>query len=516
MKVGSLVAVLASFVVGLPVGIVLLLGGSDQCAGVGDVPAPSAAAANGIPANYLALYQAAGQQYGLPWTLLAAIGSIESDHGRSTAPGVSSGSNSAGAMGPMQFVAGTWRGYGVDGDHDGDKDVYDPRDAIPGAANYLRASGAPGNLHDAIFAYNHAEWYVQKVLAGMRLFAATAPTSSASARAADTTTAAPAATTAVLNLGDSLAQGTAAPLRAALGDRTLTSLTARSRTSSQGLATLRSVADVPPTVVVQLGTNDTDVSTFRANVLSVLAIARRAQARVLWVNISRPPLGGSRDSQLNAVLAQAAASHDNLTIVDWHAAVATGDVVLDDDVHPSAPGYAARARLIADALGDSATSGPVTPEGSCSDLGGVSLGSGSGEFTLAPTANRPGVPLTAEMTAYVTRMATFYEGLLVVTYGTNHGQFVAGTNRESDHWQGNGVDFGMVANGGTNDGPVGDAIAAAAFMAAGVPHDAAIARGRAGGATTIVSNGLRIQIIWKVDGEVGNHHDHVHVGIGRA
>ena len=73
----------------------------------------------------------------------------------------------------------------------------------------------------------------------------------------------------------------------------------------------------------------------------------------------------------------------------------------------------------------------------------------------------------------------------------------------------------MVANGGTDDGPVGDAIAASAFLAAGLPRDVAISRARAGGAQTIVSNGLRIQIIWKSD-VGGNHHNHVHVGIGTA
>ena len=70
-------------------------------------------------------------------------------------------------------------------------------------------------------------------------------------------------------------------------------------------------------------------------------------------------------------------------------------------------------------------------------------------------------------------------------------------------------------NHGTDDGPVGDAIAASAFLAAGLPRDVAISRARAGGAQTIVSNGLRIQIIWKSD-VGGNHHNHVHVGVGPA
>ena len=101
------------------------------------------------------------------------------------------------------------------------------------------------------------------------------------------------------------------------------------------------------------------------------------------------------------------------------------------------------------------------------------------------------------MSAFVSRMATFYDGRLVISTGTNHDQYTLSGN-VSDHYSGNGVDLGMAANGGTDDGPVGDRIAAAAFLAAGLPRDVAIARARAGGAQTIVSNGLRIQIIWKI------------------
>jgi hypothetical protein len=75
----------------------------------------------------------------------------------------------------------------------------------------------------------------------------------------------------------------------------------------------------------------------------------------------------------------------------------------------------------------------------------------------------------------------------------------------------------MALNHGTDDGPVGDRIAAAAFLAAGLPRDTAFALARAGGSQTIVSDGLRIQVIWKIDTrELGDHHDHVHVGIGPA
>jgi len=143
-------------------------------------PRASTAAA-AIPAAYLAGYHKAGAQYGIPWTVLAGIGEIESDQGRSDAPGVHSGANPAGAAGPMQFGIGglagnTWGGtpihpasehtggYGIDGDHDGIVDVYDPGDAIPSAAAFLKAHSAPGNIQAALFAYNHSSQYVSDVL----------------------------------------------------------------------------------------------------------------------------------------------------------------------------------------------------------------------------------------------------------------------------------------------------------------------------------------------------------------
>ena len=79
-------------------------------------------------------------------------------------PGRPLGENFAGAGGPGQFLAATWERYGVDGDGDGVKDRYDPADAIPGTANLLRQNGAPGDYGRAIFAYNHASWYVDDVL----------------------------------------------------------------------------------------------------------------------------------------------------------------------------------------------------------------------------------------------------------------------------------------------------------------------------------------------------------------
>ena len=131
---------------------------------------PSGTALADIPATYLGLYRSAGSRFGIDWAVLAGIGKVETDHGRSVAPGVHSGVNSYGCCaGPMQFSivgpgGGTWGSYGVDGNQDGRRDVYDPADAIPGAANYLRASGAPGDYRRALFAYNHSAAYGIEVL----------------------------------------------------------------------------------------------------------------------------------------------------------------------------------------------------------------------------------------------------------------------------------------------------------------------------------------------------------------
>jgi hypothetical protein len=131
---------------------------------------PSPAARADIPTSYLALYrQAAGRCPGLSWSVLAAIGKVESDHGRSRLPGVRSGWNRAGAAGPMQFGIGVgragnaWGRYGADFDRDGRTSVYDPGDAIPAAARYQCAAGAPRRLDRALYAYNHSWAYVAKV-----------------------------------------------------------------------------------------------------------------------------------------------------------------------------------------------------------------------------------------------------------------------------------------------------------------------------------------------------------------
>jgi murein DD-endopeptidase MepM/ murein hydrolase activator NlpD len=124
---------------GLPTG---LLGGFEQ----------------GPPAYLIPIYKEAGHRYHVPWRVLAAINGIETDYGRNLTV------SSAGALGWMQFMPDTWREWAVDADGDGHLNPYSPLDAIFTAARYLKASGASRDLPAAIFAYNHADWYVADVL----------------------------------------------------------------------------------------------------------------------------------------------------------------------------------------------------------------------------------------------------------------------------------------------------------------------------------------------------------------
>lgn len=155
----------------LLIGLVIAVapGGAASAEDTGHGGSPTELAKRDIPPPYLRWYMDAAQTCpGLSWAVLAAIGKVETDHGRSTLPGVRSGENYAGAGGPMQFLASTWAAYGVDGNRDGRKDRHDPADAIHGAAKYLCANGAGKGgkqLERAIWHYNHADWYVRKVLA---------------------------------------------------------------------------------------------------------------------------------------------------------------------------------------------------------------------------------------------------------------------------------------------------------------------------------------------------------------
>jgi cell wall-associated NlpC family hydrolase len=153
-----LVAILAA---AAGAGLASLLGGGDAT--------PSATATSDIPAAMLALYQQAATTCpGLPWTVLAAIGTVESDNDQSTLPGVHSGANSAGAEGPMQFEPATFAAYDTPIPPGGANppSPYDPTDAVYAAARMLCANGGENgaNLNQAVYDYNHSDSYVAEVL----------------------------------------------------------------------------------------------------------------------------------------------------------------------------------------------------------------------------------------------------------------------------------------------------------------------------------------------------------------
>jgi murein DD-endopeptidase MepM/ murein hydrolase activator NlpD len=106
----------------------------------------------------LPIWQGAGQAYGVPWSVLAAINKVESGFGANMGP------SSAGAIGWMQFMPDTWTRWGVDADGDGVADPWNATDAIYSAARYLAATGAATDIRGAVFSYNHADWYVNEVL----------------------------------------------------------------------------------------------------------------------------------------------------------------------------------------------------------------------------------------------------------------------------------------------------------------------------------------------------------------
>jgi cell wall-associated NlpC family hydrolase len=109
-------------------------------------------------AALLPIWQAAGDTYGIPWEVLAAINKVETGFGRNLGP------SSAGAVGWMQFMPSTWARWGIDANGDGIADPNNPTDAIFSAARYLDGCGGQFDITRAIYCYNHASWYVNEVM----------------------------------------------------------------------------------------------------------------------------------------------------------------------------------------------------------------------------------------------------------------------------------------------------------------------------------------------------------------
>ncbi|MBO0729133.1 MAG: bifunctional lytic transglycosylase/C40 family peptidase [Acidimicrobiaceae bacterium] len=173
-----------------------LVVGVGQPAEARNAAAPATVA--GIPAAYLAAFEASGVRFGVPWPVLAGIYRVECDFGQSDLPGCRRGTeNAAGAQGPGQFLPGTWRrglapheiipvgpptagnddGFATDGDGDGIADPWDVADAVASTARMLQADGAANDASGAVFAYNHDPAYVQHVLSLAASYRAASPAS---------------------------------------------------------------------------------------------------------------------------------------------------------------------------------------------------------------------------------------------------------------------------------------------------------------------------------------------------
>lgn len=198
-KAAAAVVTAAAIITAFPLLIIVLATASpgapaqaaDPSAGTGGLgEEPSSLARTGIPVRYLAWYIGAAQTcQGLPWAVLAGIGKVESDHGQSDLPGVHAGANAAGAEGPMQFLPATFGEFAIDADPAQPVSPYDPVDAIYTAARMLCADGArggsPTGINQAIFAYNHASWYVTEVLSWAARYASPGGSATAAPLPAD-------------------------------------------------------------------------------------------------------------------------------------------------------------------------------------------------------------------------------------------------------------------------------------------------------------------------------------------
>lgn len=319
----------------------------------------------------------------IDWHFVASIAAQECDFGRCA--GVDQ-VNGSGCIGPMQLGVGGACGdffgtYRTDGDGDGSVSPTDPEDAVATAINGLkRGKGAPGRggsyqqYRQAACGYYGAcadavVNYADEVMARAVAYGFRGP-GTPNVRNPDETAEANAAPTvdevdrSILNLGDSLAEGVATPLRSKLDGWTVTNDAARGETTAAAVEKLAGQASALPTVLaVSLGTNDSpgSVAAFRANVRRILEIAG-PQRCVLWFTIRRPPQGGVSYAGLNRVLKRAEGEHSNLRVLD-----AAAGPRASDGIHLTPAGYDDRAQQIAQAAEECA--GDLSPQGGGTQCG---------------------------------------------------------------------------------------------------------------------------------------------------
>jgi hypothetical protein len=229
------------------------------------------------------------------------------------------------------------------------------------------------------------------------------------------------------------------------------------------------------------GDGRTDPFGFADSVNTAAVILRRAKGA--------PPIGGSTAGYRRAAC-------------NYYGACADAAVNYADQVMARAAAYGFHGGR---ATPSDAANGLVAgDERACAAQAGLGSDMGVGELRFAPATD---ARITPTIRAIGERIAGLYGRPLAVTSARRPGAITVAGN-VSDHASGNALDFGMAANGGSNDGMVGDRIAAAALVIAGWSQPRASAWARHGGLINVIVAGMRIQIIWKAPG----HHDHVHVG----
>ncbi|MFL5844337.1 MAG: lytic murein transglycosylase [Solirubrobacteraceae bacterium] len=366
-------------------GLSALVGGAAAQGGCvpGAVPVPGA----GAPPELQPIFEAAARRYRLGRdgpAILAGLTEVESGFGRNMGP------SSAGAIGWTQFMPATWESYGVDANHDGRRDPYTAEDAIFAAARYLRASGAPRDWYRALFAYNHADWYVREVLehakrlSGLDAIGDGGPGS-------------------VLVIGDSLEVGTYPELRRLVAHR-LTGDFESGRSSTTGIAVLRRMLRTGDydAILFDLGTNDGDVAQFRR---SLSGLAELAGDRRVYVATVNSPYD---ERAKNDSLAAYAHARPNVRLIRWHEASQRFE--LADGIHGA---YGQRARVVADALGDQ----PAAAE-SCASAAGPGTGAVhtvTGPAGLVPIPGQNGQTIDARILPDVISLIDTYH--LTITAG---------------------------------------------------------------------------------------------------
>ena len=454
--------------------IALFLQGQDQasCGAGGVVGGRPGPAAETIPAPLMPLYASAERTYGVPWNVLAAINKVETDFGRNL------NVSSAGAIGWMQFMPDTWARYGVDGNDDGEKDPYDPEDAIPSAANYLRAlrrRARPPRRDPGVQPR-------RVVLRGGHLLGAavrpgTDATRPATPPGPPRPTTAPRAPRAIRWRG------------AGRSSRRRPTISARPLGNWQSDNAI-DIAVPAGTAVLAVGDGTVErtggSAPHRGGGVD-RRLQRHAAHRRQRLLLRAPDAGRWSVRASTSRTAKRSASRGTPTV----SITCTSRVQHGDPMTVSGEAASTTAAAPACAAGDAADSRARSrspPARTCRE-------------GRSPRRRWPSWP----------RSPSIYGKPLIVTTGTNHSYYTVNGN-VSDHFYGHAADIGMVANGGSDDGPVGDAITTACLIAAGDRRRSKQAReAQQGGLWTREHDGLRIQCIWKTD-EGGNHHGHDHIG----